>query len=85
MRWVITFILVFIISTCSSQTINLHLPKLKPNKIEWYEFRYPMPNQNYFKADMTSWSQLKIKCQFGFRTKNWGGIYLNLYLPPIRR
>jgi hypothetical protein len=41
-----------------------------------------MKDEHYFKGDMVSWSNLKLKAQFDFKTK-WGNIKLNIILPPI--
>jgi hypothetical protein len=61
--------------------IDLHLPKYQ-KKSHFYDFRYQMKDEHYFKGDMVSWSNLRFKAQFDFRT-NWGNIKLDIILPPI--
>ena len=60
----------------------IDLPKYKPREIQFYDFKYQMKDQYYFKGDMVNWSQIRLKGQFIVPTK-WGNIFINIYLPPI--
>jgi len=65
-----------------SGKIDLHLHKYVKPKIQFYDFKYKMKDEYYFKGDVLSWSSLKLKAQFIIPTK-WGIIRFNLILPPV--
>lgn len=61
--------------------IDLHLLKYVKPQIQFYDFKYKMKHEYYFKGDMVNWSSLRLKGQFIIPMK-WGTIRIHLILPP---
>lgn len=75
--------LTLISSICFSQSkVDLHLQSYPKPKVNFYDFKYKMKDQYYFKGDIANWSNLKLKGQFILHT-SWGIIYIGIILPPI--
>lgn len=62
--------------------LDLHMPIYVKPKIQFYDFKYKMRDEYYFKGDVLSWSSLKLKAQFIIPTK-YGIIRINFILPPV--